>query len=173
MTATGILIAPAVAQARLRGEEPGELVARHLQQQVANVFMLYANYKHYHWQAYGPLFRDLHLLFDELANAVLSTVDEFAERLRMGGRDPVSDYRVLLDISRITPSRPGRTMKQMATEARDNLLPLIADMREAVRLANNDDDPGTVDLLSRTVRLHEKHEWFLRQISAQKDELTN
>ncbi len=173
MTVTGLAVAPAMAQARLRSEEPGELVARHLQQQVANAFIFYANYKHYHWQAYGPLFRDLHLMFDELANAVLATADEFAERVRMSGRDPVSDYRVLLDIFRITPSRPGRTMKQMATEARDNLLPLITDMREAARLANNDNDPGTVDLFSRTVQLHEKHEWFLRQILAQKDELTN
>ncbi len=35
-------------------------VVRHLQVQVANAFVLYANYKHYHWQTYGPLFRDLH-----------------------------------------------------------------------------------------------------------------
>ena len=142
-----------------------------MQQQVANGFILYANYKHYHWQAYGPLFRDLHLLFDELANSVLATTDEFAERLRILGRNPVSDYRVLLDISRIKPSRPGETLKQMVTEARDNLAQLILDMRAAVKLANEDNDPGTVDLFSRTIRLHEKHEWFLRQILVQDDEL--
>ena len=68
----------AVAQAEIN--QPDEMVARDLQQQVANGFILYANYKHYHWQAYGPLFRDLHLLFDELANSVLATTDEFAKR---------------------------------------------------------------------------------------------
>ena len=35
-------------------------VVKHLQRQVANAFVLYANYKHYHWQTVGPLFRDLH-----------------------------------------------------------------------------------------------------------------
>jgi hypothetical protein len=65
MTATGILVAPAVAQAaRLRTEEPGELIARHSQ-------------------------------------------------------------------------------------------PVIPDMSETARLANNGQDPGTVDLFSRTVQLHD------------------
>src|SRR5829696_4077421 len=67
----------------------GSEVVAHLQTQVANAFVLYANYKHYHWQTYGPLFRDLHLLFDEFAQAVLATVDDFAERLRMIGQDPL------------------------------------------------------------------------------------
>ena len=44
-----------------------------LQKQVANAFVLYSNYKHYHWQTFGPLFRDLHLMFDEFADAVLAT----------------------------------------------------------------------------------------------------
>src|SRR5689334_22252060 len=59
----------------------------HLQRQVANAFVLYANYKHYHWQTFGPLFRDLHLMFDEFANEALETVDELAERIRIIGPD--------------------------------------------------------------------------------------
>ena len=62
---------------------PNNAVVEHLQRQVANAFVLYTNYKHYHWQTYGPLFRDLHLLFDEFAQGVLATVDDFAERVRM------------------------------------------------------------------------------------------
>jgi starvation-inducible DNA-binding protein len=173
MTAAGLALAPGAAQAAARSNETGELVARHLHQQVANAFMLYANHKHYHWQAYGPSFRDLHLLFDELANAVLATTDEFAERLRMKGLNPVADYRVMLDMSRITPSRADETVQQMVTEARANLSPPIAEMREAARLASDGNDPGTPDLFSRTIQLHEKHEWFLRQILARKDEQRN
>src|SRR5215472_3055065 len=62
-------------------------VVQHLQREVANGFVLYANYKHYHWQTFGPLFRDLHLMFDELARDVLETIDEMAERIRMIGPD--------------------------------------------------------------------------------------
>jgi starvation-inducible DNA-binding protein len=42
-------------------------VVQGLRRQVANAFVLYTNYKHYHWQTYGPLFLDLHLMFDEFA----------------------------------------------------------------------------------------------------------
>ena len=99
---------------------------------VANAFLLYANYKHYHWQTYGPLFRDLHLLFDELANSVPATAAAFAERLRM-----------MVHLRHARP--PG--------------------------LANDDNDPGTVDLFSRTAQLHEKTRVVLRQILLQKDGL--
>jgi len=168
------MIPPKLALAREvpKNNEPGGLVVEHLHKQVANAFILYANYKHYHWQAFGPFFRDLHLLFDDFANSVLATADEFAERLRMMGENPTFDYRAMLDMSRVKPSRPGETMKQMVKEASDNLLPVISDMRDAARLANDDNDPGTVDLFSRTVQLHEKHEWFLRQLLMQKDGLT-
>jgi starvation-inducible DNA-binding protein len=168
------VIPPKLALARevAKKDEPGALVVEHLHKQVANAFILFANYKHYHWQTFGPLFRDIHLLFDEFANSALGTADEFAERLRMMGENPIFDYRAMLDMSRVKPSRPGQTMKQMVKEAGDNLPPVISDMRDAARLANDDNDPGTVDLFSRTVQLHEKHEWFLRQILMQKDGLT-
>ena len=66
---------------------PDSPVVQDLRRQVANAFVLYANYKHYHWQTYGPLFRDLHKLFDEIAKDVLTTIDPMAERMRMIGQD--------------------------------------------------------------------------------------
>lgn len=70
-----------------RAESP---LVEHLARQVANAFVLYTNYKHYHWQTYGPLFRDLHRLFDELAHDVLEGIDGLAERIRMIGQGPPS-----------------------------------------------------------------------------------
>jgi hypothetical protein len=76
----------ALAEEISRENVPDSPVVEHLQRQVANALVLYLNYKHYHWQTYGPMFRDLHRLFDEFAEAVLGTIDEFAERVRMIGR---------------------------------------------------------------------------------------
>lgn len=83
MPATRAVLAKEVSQEN-REDRP---VVQHLQRQVANAMVLYANYKHYHWQTFGPLFRDLHLMFDDFAKAVLDTTDEFAERIRMIGPD--------------------------------------------------------------------------------------
>jgi len=150
--------------------ETNEIV-EHLQRQVANAFVLYTNYKHYHWQTYGPLFRDLHLLFDEFATAVLATVDDFAERLRMIGQDPVFSPQQIENTASVRVSSDVRTMRDMIEEADENLLVVIGEMRTAARMADDHDDPGTVDLFSRHVQIHEKHEWWLRDILEKNDGL--
>jgi starvation-inducible DNA-binding protein len=151
---------------------PDNPVVEHLQRQVANAVVLYLNYKHYHWQTYGPMFRDLHLLFDEFAEAVLSTTDEFAERVRMIGQDPVAAPQEMLATASVKVAGRGQTMREMIQEADDNLLIVIKEMRAGARAADEADDPGTVDLFSRYVQIHEKHEWWLRDILEKRDGLT-
>jgi len=155
-----------------KDNKPTSDVVEHLQRQLANAFVLYANYKHYHWQTFGPLFRDLHLLFDEFATAVLGTIDDFAERLRMIGQDPIFRPDDVERTASVNVSGDVGTMREMIREADENLLVVIKEMREAARVADDHDDPGTVDLFSRHVQVHEKHEWWLRDILEKGDGLT-
>jgi starvation-inducible DNA-binding protein len=150
---------------------PTNAVVKHLQRQVANAFILYMNYKHYHWQTYGPLFRDLHLLFDEFGKAVLVTVDDFAERVRMIGQNPIANPEEILKTASVKVADRNQTLRQMIGEADANLLIVIKEMRAAARAADEQDDPGTVDLFSRHVQIHEKHEWWLRDILETGDEV--
>ena len=139
-------------------------VVQHLQRQVANAFVLYANYKHYHWQTFGPHFRDLHLMFDEFAKDVLDTIDDLAERVRMIGQDvqPVQ-LKQMQETADVHSAAAGQSTLEMIEEADANLLVVIKDLREAVKDAEQANDPGTVDLFSKVVQIHEKHEWFLRE----------
>jgi starvation-inducible DNA-binding protein len=149
-------------------------VVRHLQRQLGNAFVLYANYKHYHWQSFGPLFRDLHLMFDTFAEHSFATIDQLAERIRMIGQDvqavQLKDYQGL---SNIQSSRAGQNMREMIEEADANLLIVIKDMREAAKIADDSNDPGTVDLFSRLVQIHEMDEWFLREVLKKGDGLSS
>jgi starvation-inducible DNA-binding protein len=149
-------------------------VVQHLQRQVANAFVLYANYKHYHWQTFGPLFRDLHLMFDEFAKDVLETVDQLAERIRMIGPNiEAVQLKQMQEAANVHSAGAGQSMREMIEEADANLLLVIKDMRDAARVADDNNDPGTVDLFSRTVQVHEKHEWFLREVLKKKDGLAS
>ena len=139
-------------------------VVQDLRRQVANALVLYLNYKHYHWQTFGPLFRDLHKLFDGLAKEVLESVDPMAERIRMIGQDPPARAVELSDLATVAPAAPHSTMREMFEEAGRNLLVVIKEMRQAARTAEEHDDPGTVDLFSTLVQVHEKHEWWVRDI---------
>lgn len=151
---------------------PNNEVVTSLQTQVANAFILYLNYKHYHWQTFGPLFRDLHLLFDEFATEVYTTIDELAERVRMIGQDPVSHVEDFLKTATVKPARKGNNMRQMIEEADINLLTVIKEMRDGVSIADDNNDPGTADVMTRFVQIHEKHEWWLRDILEKRDGLT-
>jgi starvation-inducible DNA-binding protein len=149
-------------------------VVQHLQRQVANAFVLYANYKHYHWQTFGPLFRELHLMFDEFATEVLETVDQLAERIRMIGPNiEAVQLKQMQEAANVHSAGAGQSMREMIEEADANLLLVIKDMRDAARVADDNNDPGTVDLFSRTVQVHEKHEWFLREVLKKKDGLAS
>ena len=152
---------------------PGNPLVELLQQELANSMILYMNYKHYHWQTYGPLFRDLHLLFDELATAVLASTDDIAERIRMIGGDPVADPLVMVEIATVKVAAPRGTMRQMVAEADANLIGVIKEMRDGAGLADENHDPGTADLFARIVQIHERHEWFLRDILEEGDGLVD
>ena len=168
MLATRTALAKDVSQEN-REDHP---VVQHLQRQVANALVLYANYKHYHWQTFGPLFLDLHLMFDEFAKDVLGTTDEFAERVRMIGQDVQHvQLRQMQEAASVQSASANQSMREMIEEADANLLVVIKEMREAAKAADESNDPGTVDLFSRVVQIHEKHEWFLRDILKKKDGL--
>lgn len=144
-------------------------VVQSLRRQVANAFLLYLNYKHYHWQTYGPLFRDLHKLFDEFADEVLEGIDPLAERIRMIGQDPPANPNELTDMAVVSAAAPHSTMREMVEEAQRNLLAVIRGIRETAKVADERNDPGTVDILSKGVQVYEKQEWWLRDILRKDD----
>src|SRR5688572_19173846 len=112
-----------------RENTPESPIVQDLRRQVANAFVLYANYKHYHWQTFGPLFRDMHKLFDELAHEVLDTLDELAERVRMIGQDPPAHLLEASDLATVAAAAPHSTVREMIEEGDRNLLIVIKEMR--------------------------------------------
>jgi starvation-inducible DNA-binding protein len=154
-----------------RENTPESPVVQALRRQASNAFVLYANYKHYHWQTYGPLFRDLHKLFDKFAEEVLGTLDEFAERVRMIGQDPPAHLLEAADVASVAQAAPQTNMREMIEEANRNAIIVVSEMRKAARIADEHNDPGTVDLFSRSVQIHEKHEWWLRDLLKKGDGL--
>ena len=75
------------------------------------------------------------------------------------------------DAANVQSAAPGQSVREMIEEADANLLVVIKDMREGAKAADDNNDPGTVDLFSKTVQIHEKHEWFLRELLKKKDQL--
>lgn len=147
------------------------LVVKSLQRAVANSLVMYLNYKRYHWNTYGPLFRDIHLLFDEHASAVLKTVDEFGERVRMLGFEPIGSADEVVKLATVSNAEPKMSVKAMVEQAVANHRIMIKEFKEAIKQAEERSDPGTADVFVRNIQVHEKQEWFLREFLEKEDGL--
>jgi starvation-inducible DNA-binding protein len=136
-----------------------------LRREQANAVQLYLQYKGYHWNVAGPLFHDLHTMFDENATRVLDTVDELAERQRILGAPAEYTLDALRRSSNLMaeeslPSNPKEMVERLVASHRL----VIRNLKKGFEIADRWGDPGTADLLTRVVQIHEKMEWFLREL---------
>ena len=137
----------------------------------ANAFVMYANAKRYHWYTYGPLFRDLHLFFDEMAAAALGEIDPLAERVRMLGGEPLSTPREIEAWATVKIAEGQQSPVEMLRNALANERTIVGEMRAAARVADEEGDPGTNDVFATLVQTHEKHAWFIDEFLRKDDGL--
>jgi len=144
-----------------------------LETAVANSYVMYMNYKRYHWNTFGPLFRDIHLLFDSHAEPVLSSADDFGERARILGAEAIGSAEEVVKHATVKHARSGMSMREMIEQAVANHRTIIAEFKNAVKVADKENDPGTADIFTRIIQIHEKQEWFLREFLEKKDGLVS
>ena len=132
---------------------------------LADSTILYALYKKSHWNAAGPTFYQLHLLFDKHAEEQLELVDELAERVQMLGGISVGDPRHAAELTTIERAPDGAEEIPVVL---DRLLDaheiIIEKVRAAIDKTEESKDWGTNDLLMGDVlRRHEMQVWFLAE----------
>ena len=144
-----------------------------LNRQQANALIAYLNYKKYHWLTFGPLFRDVHLLFDEQGGEVFAMLDELAERSLMLDGVPVADPAQYIPTATVKPSAGKLSVRDMIEEAITTHELIISEMHQDAEAATNAGDIGTADLYTRLVQVHQKHRWFLKEFLKKGDGLVS
>ena len=116
---------------------------------------LYLRTWNFHWNVEGPLFPSLHAMFEEQYVQSRQIIDELAERMRALGAAAETDARI--QIAGIT-----RTPEMLRTLAEAHEA-ISKKMREqAIPQFEEAKDPGTADILTGFVELHDKSAWMLR-----------
>lgn len=146
-------------------------VVETLNREQSNALVAYLNYKKYHWLTFGPLFRELHLLFEEQGNEVFAMIDELAERSLMLDGKPVADPAEYLPTATVEPSSGELSVRAMVEEAIATHELIITEMHEDTAIADEAGDIGTADLYTRLVQTHQKHRWFLKELLKKGDNL--
>jgi starvation-inducible DNA-binding protein len=151
---------PIALPAEARGES-----CRLLNEILADTTILYALYKKAHWNAAGPTFYQLHLLFDKHAEEQLELTDEIAERVQMLGGISVGDPRHAAELTTIERAPDGAEEIPVVL---DRLLAahetILEKVRKGIETTEESKDFGSNDLLMGDVlRRHEMQVWFIAE----------
>jgi starvation-inducible DNA-binding protein len=133
---------------------------------LADTFALYLKTKNFHWHVSGPHFRDYHLLFDEQADQIFATTDEIAERVRKVGGLTLHSIGQIARLQRIPDNDADYVDPlDMLAELRSDNQALIASMREAHDLCEEENDVATTSLIEVWIDQAERRVWFLYETS--------
>jgi starvation-inducible DNA-binding protein len=129
---------------------------------LADVFALYMKTKNFHWHVSGPHFRDYHLMFDEHADQIFATTDEIAERVRKVGGLTLHSIGEIARLQRIPDNDADYVDPlDMLAELRSDNQALIAALREAHALCDEENDVATASLIEAWIDQAERRVWFL------------
>ena len=131
---------------------------------LADHFALYLKTKSFHWHLKGPRFRDLHLLFDEQATAILGVTDAMAERVRKQDGDTLTSIGSIAKLARIR-DQDATTLDAdaMVEELHADNARLVDDLKDLKDKADAAQDNATSALVDEWQDEAERRVWFLRQ----------
>ncbi len=145
-------------------EEARKEIADGVSKLLADTYILYVKTQGYHWNVQGPMFRSLHLMFEEQYEELRDAVDEIAERiLALGYSAPGSygEFAKFASVKDETGVPEATDMVKKLVEAHETV---IRTAREVVKAAENADDVATADLATQRINTHEKTSWMLRSM---------
>jgi starvation-inducible DNA-binding protein len=137
-------------------------IAAALNRLLADMFALYVKTKNFHWHMSGPHFRDYHLLLDEQADQIFATTDAIAERVRKIGAGTLRSIGHIARLQRVLDNDAGFvTPLDMLAELRDDNKQLVANLREAHSICDDQNDVATASLIEVWIDEAERRVWFL------------
>jgi len=136
-----------------------------LNQVLADTITLRDLYKKHHWQAAGPTFYQLHLLFDKHADEQTELVDAIAERIQLLGGVSIAMAHDVAERTLIPRPPKGREAApiQISRLLHAHEIVLKEARAMAGRAAEGGDDGTNALLVSDVIRRNELQVWFLAE----------
>ncbi|MDX1691118.1 MAG: Dps family protein [Acidimicrobiia bacterium] len=138
-----------------------EIVAG-LERLLADTYTLYLKTQNYHWNVEGPMFRALHLMFEEQYIELRDAVDLVAERIRSLGELAPGSFAEFAELTVIPEGSGDTDAMDMVRGLADGHEAAARTARSVVRLAEEAGDVATADLATVRIETHEKTAWMLR-----------
>lgn len=141
-----------------------EGIAQGLSRLLADSYTLYLKTHNYHWNVTGPMFRTLHLMFEEQYTELAQAVDEIAERIRSLGVYAPGSYSQFQKLSSVSEETGIPKTREMIANLVQGQETTAKTARAVFPLAEKGNDEATLDLLTQRIQVHEKTAWMLRSL---------
>jgi len=163
---TGVEAQPMPINIGIKEEDRRE-IADGLSRLLADTFTLYLKTHNFHWNVTGPMFRTLHIMFEEQYNELWTANDLLAERIRALGVYAPATYKEfgrLTSIAEEDGVPAAMVMVRLLVEGHETA---ARTARSVITTAENANDAPTADLLTERLQVHEKTAWMLRSLLAE------
>jgi len=142
-------------------------IAEGLSKLLADTFTLYLKTHNFHWNVTGPMFRTLHVMFEEQYNELWTAVDLLAERMRALGVFAPATYKEFTRLTSIKEETGIPAAFDMVRKLVEGHETAARTARTAFTVAEEASDAPTADLLTERMQVHEKTAWMLRSLLAE------
>ena len=148
-------------------EDDRKQIAEGLSRLLADTFTLYLKTHNFHWNVTGPMFRTLHIMFEEQYNELWTASDALAERIRALGVYAPATYKEFTRLTSIKEEDGIPAATDMIRQLVEGHETAARTARTVFETAENASDAPTADLLTERMQVHEKTAWMLRSLLAE------
>ncbi|WP_305098410.1 Dps family protein [Croceibacterium aestuarii] len=147
-----------------KGDNSNKALVEALNGALADHLALYVKTKNFHWHVRGPRFRDLHLLFDEQAQQILSVTDSIAERVRKNDAPTLTSIGAIAGATQVKDEdSTGLEAEAMVAQLLDDNGKLVERLKQVKDAAEEAGDNATSGVVDEWTDFAEERVWFLRQ----------
>ena len=145
-------------------EEHRQQIAEGLSRLLADTYTLYLKTHNFHWNVTGPMFSQLHLLFEQHYTELATAVDDIAERIRALGYPAPGTYATFSRLSSIKEDEGIPKAQEMIRLLVEGQEAVVRTARSVFPIVEEASDEPTADLLTQRMQVHEKNAWMLRSL---------
>lgn len=147
-------------------EQDRHQVATQLKSLLADSYSLYLQTHNFHWNVTGPMFNQLHQMFETHYTELALAVDDIAERIRsldVAAPGTYSEFAELSSIDEVAGVPAATDMVAILTRGHEQV---VKTCRQALDVAQRTNDESSSALISDRMRVHEKTAWMLRAVGS-------
>ena len=118
--------------------------------------------QNFHWNCEGPLFYQLHLLFERIYTEVYDSIDTFAEQIRALQVYTPASLQKFSMLTKVEDENAIPDFHSMLSELLEDSERMANIFRITFDMAEQNGDHGLSNFLADRQDAHKKHSWMLR-----------